>query len=164
MKQIEFEYKNREKKWGHKERDCVRAYFDVRKEMISAYAPDLSSQEVEQLSRSTRGLIKSEIEKCVDEYLQRGSIGYRPDHPTNTCDPYTGNWCEHLIRTRWLEQVLEDAGFLVEILPGYYSASGSLPRKGVKLLLNATIHLVGRWSLFFAPYYVVCADHLSEDL
>lgn len=161
-KQIEAEYKNREKKWGHKERDCLRAYLDVRKEIISDYAPDLSSEQVEQLSRSTRGLIKSDIKKCVDEYRHQGNMTYRPDPLTNTCDPYTGNWCEHLMSTRWLQQVLENAGFLAEILVGYYSMSGSLPKKGVKLLLNAAIRLLGRRGMFIAPYYIVCADRLAE--
>lgn len=162
-KQIDAEYKNREEKFGHKERDCLRAFFDVRKQMISTYAPGLSSEEVEQLSRFTRGLIKSDIEKCVDEYRQTGSITYRPEHPTNTCDPYTGNWCEHLMWTGWLQQVLEDEGFSVEILAGYYPKSGSVLKKGIKLCLNVAIRLLGRRSMFIAPYYVVYADRLAEQ-
>ena len=161
-KQIEVENQNREKKWGHKERDSLRSYLDVRKDIISAYAPDLNSEEVDQLSRSTRGLIESDIKKYTDEYLQRGTIGYRPDHPTNTCDPYTGNWCEHLMHTRWLEQVLEKAGFSAKILAGYYFASGRFVSKGAKLILNAMICLLGRRSLFVAPHYVVYADHIAE--
>jgi len=160
-KQIDAEYKNREKKWGHKERDSLRAYLDVRKEIISAYAGDLSSKQVEQLSISTRGLIKSDIERCVDEYRQQGSIGYRPDHTTNTCDPYTGNWCEHLMSTRWLRQVIRDAGFSVEILTGFYAVSGSLPKKAVKLFLNAAIRLLGRRGMFMASCYIVYANRLG---
>lgn len=156
--QIEAEYKSREKKWGDKERDSLRAFFDVRKEIISNYPPGLSSEQVEELSRSTRGLIQSDIEKCVDEYRQKGSITYRPDHPTNTCDPYTGNWCEHLMDTGWLKQILEDVGFFVEILPGPYPLSGSLLRNIAKSILNAAIQLLGRRAMFAAPYYIVYAN------
>lgn len=159
--QIEAEYKNRKKEWGHKERDILRAFFDVRKDIISAYAPKLSSKQVEWLSHSTRGLIKSQIEKCVAEYLKRGNIDYHPTHPTNTCDPYTGNWCEHLISKLWLKNVLQDAGFEVKILPGYYSTHGSLLKRGFKIILNTMIYLLGRKSLFISPYYVVYANRLN---
>jgi hypothetical protein len=161
--QIRAEYENREKKWGQKERDSPKAYLDIRKEIIFSYSPDLSSEQVEQLSRWTRGLTKPDIEKCVDEYRKRGSITYHPDHSTNTCDPFTGNWCERLMDTRWLQQLLNDAGFSVQILTGYYSVSGSLLKKGIKFFLNAAIWLMGRRGMVIAPYYVVYADSLAKQ-
>jgi len=160
-RQIEFEHKNRKKEWGHKERDTLRAFFDVRKDMISAYAPELSHGQVEWLSRSTRGLIKSQIEKSVAEYLIKGYIDYHPTHPTNTCDPYTGNWCEHLINLKWIKDVLQDAGFEVKILPGYYSTQGSLVKRNFKIILNKMIYLLGRKGMFISPYYVVYANRLN---
>ena len=161
--QVDTEYKNREKKWGHKERDMLRAYLDVRKEIISSHAPELPSDQVEQLSRLTRGLIQPDIEKCVDEYRRQGSIDYLPDHLTNTCDPYTGNWCEHLMELGWLEQILKYEGFSVEILPGYYGSSGSLLKKYTKIFINAAIRLLGRRGMFLAPYYILYAEFLAEQ-
>ena len=161
-KQVEAEYKNREKKWGHKERDSLQAYFDVRKNMISAYAPDLSCEIVEQLARSTRGLIQQDIEKCVDEFRRQGRITYHLDHPTNTCDPYTGNWCEHLMEFEWLEQILKNEGFPVKIMTGRYNTYGALLKKIVKVFCNAMIQLLGRWGMFIAPYYVVYADFAEQ--
>jgi hypothetical protein len=162
-KQIEAEYKNREKAWGHKERDSLKAYCDVRKEMISTYAPDLGSEQVEQLTRSTRGLIKRDIEKCVDDFRRKGSIDYRPNHPTNTCDPYTGNWCEHLIDLGWLEEVIRNEGFSVEIRAGFYNMSGGLVERFVRKTLNGVIQFFGRRSMFIAPYYMVYAEFLPEQ-
>jgi hypothetical protein len=46
------------------------------------------------LAKKTRGLMKDDIEKLVEEYIASGKITYQPDHPTNTCDPYTGNWAD----------------------------------------------------------------------
>ncbi len=155
--QIAVEYKSRNKIRGHKERDTLQAFLEVRKKMISTYAPELSQEVVEQLARSTRGLIQRDIEKCVDEFRQRGSITYHIDHPTNTCDPYTGNWCEHLMEFDWLESTIRNTGFSVEITAGYYNSDGPLPKKIVKMLLNAMIKVLGRQGMFLAPYYVVCA-------
>jgi hypothetical protein len=157
-KQVEAEYKDRQKKWGHKERDSLRAYLDIRRDMISSYAPDLSFELVEQLARSTRGLIQRDIEKCVDEFRRQGSITYHLDHPTNTCDPYTGSWCEHLMDFEWLKQILKNEGISVEIMAGRYNTCGSLPKKIVKVVLNVVLQRLGRRGMFIAPYYVVYAD------
>ncbi len=162
-KQIESEYKNRDKKWGHKERDSLQAFLNVRRNIISAYAPDLSFEVVEQLACSTRGLIQRDIEKCVDEFRLQGSIAYHIEHPTNTCDPYTGNWCEHLMDLEWLEQIIKNAGFSVEIMTGRCNTSGSLLKRGVRMFLNAMIQLLGRRGMFIAPYYVVYADFAEQS-
>jgi len=161
-RQIEVEYKDREKRPGQKGRDSLQAYLGARKKMISSYAPNLSSEQVEQLACSTRGLIQRDIEKCVDEYRRQGRITYHPGHPTNTCDPYTGNWCEHLLDFGWLEQILENEGFSVKILAGRYNTSKSLLKKSVKLVFNAAIQILGRWGMFAAPYYIVYAEFFAE--
>ena len=157
-KQIDAEYKIKDKKWGHKERDTLESFLQVRKNMISEYAPELNLEAVEQLARSTRGLTQRDIERCVDEFRLRGGITYRMDHPTNTCDPYTGNWCEHLMDCEWLAQVVKNAGFSVEIMPGRYHKYESLLRRGATMLLNVMIRLLRRRGMVIAPYYVVCAD------
>jgi 2-polyprenyl-3-methyl-5-hydroxy-6-metoxy-1,4-benzoquinol methylase len=163
-KQIVAEYEAKDKKRGYKERDTFQAFLDVRRDMISAYAPDLSTGVVEQLARSTRGLIQRDIERCVDEFRQRGSLSYHIDHPTNTCDPYTGNWCEHLMDFEWLKKIVKNAGFSVEIMPGRYNTDRLSAKNIVKLFLNVMIQLLGRRCMFLAPYYVVCADVAEQTM
>jgi hypothetical protein len=143
--------------WGHKERDTLQAFLDARRGMISAYAPELSGALVERLARATRGLRKGDIERCLDEFRLTGSVSYRADHPTNTCDPYTGNWCEHLMPFAWLERTIANAGFSVAIMPGRYSTAGPPLKRGVKTLLNAAIRLLGRRGMVMAPYFIVYA-------
>jgi 2-polyprenyl-3-methyl-5-hydroxy-6-metoxy-1,4-benzoquinol methylase len=156
--QIEVEYENREAKWGHKARDTLQAYLEVRRTIISEYAPELVQAQVEELARATRGLMKQDIEKCVDEYQSKGSISYQPNHPTNTCDPLTGNWCEHLMSFDWLEQAVEASGFSVRIFPGSYFVSGSFPKRNAKILINTLLQVFGRRFMFLAPYFVLIAE------
>jgi len=163
-KQLESEYETRDKKSGHKERDSLQAFLEIRKNMVSAYAPDLSFEVVEHLARSTRGLIQADIEKCVDEFRSKGCITYHIDHPTNTCDPYTGNWCEHLMEFEWLERTIKNSGFSVEIIAGRYTSGGSLLKRSVKTFLNAMLKILGRRGMYIAPYYVVygeCAEQCA---
>jgi hypothetical protein len=163
-KQTNAEYRNREKMYGHKERDTLRSYLDVRKEIISTYAKDLSPEQVVQVARATRGLIKPDIERCVDEFRATKSLHHHPNHPTNTCDPYTGNWCEHLMSTQWIKQIMGDAGYSVNILVGHYAVSGSLLKKTIKYILNVAMRLLGRWAMFIAPYYIVYGNHYGVKL
>ncbi|WPD24061.1 MAG: hypothetical protein SD837_05750 [Candidatus Electrothrix scaldis] len=157
-RQKKVENKNRKAKWGHKKRDSLRAYVEIRQDIISEYAPELSCETVKQLAHSTRGLIRQDIEKCVDEFCQYGKISYHINHPTNTCDPNTGNWCEHLIDLQWLEQVVKDAGFSVKIIPGPYCAEGILLKKKSKSFLNVIMHFFGKKCLFLASYYILYAE------
>lgn len=157
-KQIEVEYQSREPSWGHKERDTLQAYLDVRKNLISKYAPELDADQVDLLAQSTRGLMKSDIEKCVDEFREKGTISYHPNHPTNTCDPHTGNWCEHLMEFDWLEQVVTDAGFSASIFPGSYFVSGPIHKRIAKRILNSLFRIFGQGSMFLAPYFILLAE------
>ncbi|MHC4394350.1 MAG: methyltransferase domain-containing protein [Planctomycetota bacterium] len=158
---LKFEYVEREKKWGHKERDTLRSFLDIRREIVADYEPGLSPEVKEDIARLTRGLMKHDIERCVDEYKEKGSILYRPNHPTNTCAPYTGNWAEHLIETEWLESILRDEGFEVKILSGYWTYSNRIHKRFVKNILNIAIRYLGRSGLILSPYYVVYADYNS---
>lgn len=152
---LEKEYRDRMGQWGHKERDTLSSFLKIRKEVIRNYAPDLDLQIVEKIAVSTRGLMEQDIKKCVDEYKIKGSISYIPDHPTNTCDPYTGNWAEHLIDLKWLEDVLKGVGFEVQVLNGYYGYSSDVFRKRIKGVLNKFIQVLGKKGLWLAPYYIV---------
>lgn len=162
-KHVEAEYTDREKQWGHKERDTLEAYFSARKRIISAYAPELKPEEVEYLSRSTRGLRQDDIRKCVDEYRRTGGISYQISDPTNTCDPYTGNWCEHLIEFHWLRQMVQKAGFSAKILPGYYTIGGSILKRVLKAGFNVIIRLLGRKGVFMAPYYILFLQRITNS-
>ncbi len=58
---------------------------------------------------------------------------------------------------------MEDAGYAVDILVGYYVISGSLPKKAIKYIFNLVIKLLGRRAMFIAPYYIVYGN-LRGDL
>lgn len=160
--QLLAEYHDRREKWGHKQRDTLKAYFDIRKEIIHLYSPKLDSVSVNLIAKVTRGLQEADIKKCVDEYIEKGQINYSIDHPTNTCDPYTGNWCEHLIRTDWFEQNISKYGYSVKILNGHWNATSTIPKKAISKILNLFIKALGNNGLIIAPYYIVVADHYEK--
>lgn len=155
--QLRCEFTDRKRQWGHKERDSLKGYFTIRKEIIANYEPQLSFQVIEKIAKQTRGLMKQDIEKSVDEYKQVGSISYKPDHPTNTCDPYTGNWAEHLMQSEYLENILQQEEFEVKVLNGYWKYSNKVYGKLLGNIVNLLIKHLGKRGLFLSPYYIVYA-------
>lgn len=138
-------------------RDCFKAFFNVRKHIIANYTDKLSEKEIEILAIRTRGKIINEILEAVDEYLETGCLIKGLEHPTNTCDPLTGNWCEHLMDPYWLGGILKNSGFNVEIMAGYYGSSGKLMKVIIANLLNLGINFFRKQGLKFAPYVIIVA-------
>lgn len=114
------EFEDRDPYFGHKERDALESYYKIRKQIIEENASDLSPFEVEEITKRTRGMIERDIIKIVDSYKISKVLPPEPEHPTNTCDPYTGNWAEHLMDIYQLKNQLSNLGFRSKILPGYY--------------------------------------------
>jgi 2-polyprenyl-3-methyl-5-hydroxy-6-metoxy-1,4-benzoquinol methylase len=148
---------DRERVWGHKERDSLRGYFSLRKDIIASFGSSLLPEEIDQLAHATRGLTKADIEECVMEYQQTGSISYRPDHPTNTCDPCTGNWDERLIDTHHIKAIFQREGFEVQIKNGFYACSQQLIKQLLAYVLNTMICLLKTKGIILAPSYMVYA-------
>ena len=157
--QLEAEYKDREKKWGHKERDCLKSYLKIRREMINKYLQELDKEltkkEVSQLAKNTRGLIRADIIKCIDEYLKTENFPPEPKHPTNTCDPYTGNWAEHFMDPYYLTTILKKLGFEVKVLNGYYGDSKNITKRILGRVLNIFIFIAKKQGIRIAPFYTI---------
>ncbi len=161
--QLEVEYKDRKKEWGHKERDCLRAYFKARKEIISASGHELSDLEVDRLARATRGLTELEIKSWVEKWVRTGELPVGLNHRTNTCDPYTGNWAEHLMDVHQLASILSHGGFEVDVKAGYYGqTSNDFRKRLLARILNPLITVLGPKGLMLSPFYTIYGRKLKS--
>jgi 2-polyprenyl-3-methyl-5-hydroxy-6-metoxy-1,4-benzoquinol methylase len=163
-RQLSLEYEDQKRILGWDERDCSRAFLNVRKDIILEYLRSLNRKldddKVEQLARNTRGMVKAGIQKSLDDYLKTGKLPQEPSHPTNTCDPYTGNWAEHLMDLNNLVRILSNTGFKAELLAGYYSGSlsGSLKniiKRYMGGFLNIVIRLSKKHGIRVSPCFVI---------
>jgi SAM-dependent methyltransferase len=153
--QLSVENKDREQSYGHKPSDSLKSYLNIRKAIITQSAAGLGEAEVEFLGRSTRGLIKSDIEKVVEKYVLTGEFNYEIKHPTNTCDPLTGNWCEHLLEFEWLRSTAQSFGFKPKILKGKYSPDRLTKRNIFRWIFNVVSKLLGPLGFAFSPFYIL---------
>jgi hypothetical protein len=155
--QRQVDNEDRVEETGHKERDALKAYRDIRADIIRGRAPTLDREQVDALATLTRGLAQVDIEAAVDSYRATGTYPPAPTHPTNTCDPITGNWAEHLMDPFALADMLVRAGLDAHVESGYYGFY--LGRRGViGSLLNRVIRATGSWGLRLAPYYILIGD------
>lgn len=155
--QQQIDNEDRVEETGHKERDALRAYRDIRADIIRGRAPTLDREQVDALASLTRGLAQVDVEVAVDSYRATGAFPPAPAHPTNTCDPTTGNWAEHLMDPFALADMIVSAGLDAHVESGYYGFHLG-QRAVIGSLLNRVIAATGSLGLRLAPYYILVGD------
>jgi 2-polyprenyl-3-methyl-5-hydroxy-6-metoxy-1,4-benzoquinol methylase len=143
---------------GQKLRDTTRSYRGVREEMIRQHAPSLTPEAVVHLGGVTRGLMKADIEKAVDRFLETGESPAELVHPTNTCDPYTGNWCEHLMDPNELAKTLSASGIPTQVGVGYWGDYAGRWKRLSLPIVDKAIRMSGTQGRRLAPCYVLYGD------
>ena len=152
---IHFENNDREFKIGKKPTDEIRSLKEVRKIIISELNLDLNLEEIDQLVELTRGMLVDKIKQAATNYKNTGNLPDKPLHPTNTCDPYTGNWFEHLMDPFHLKNILNKNGYDSEVIPGYYGISEKLSYNVVKSFLNMMISCNKTIGLRISPFFSI---------
>jgi 2-polyprenyl-3-methyl-5-hydroxy-6-metoxy-1,4-benzoquinol methylase len=138
-------------KW-QKDRDSRKSYIEIRKEIIKQLLPK-DSKDLEKLTAFTRGLRKDDIERKVKEFIETGKLPEPINHPTNTCDPITGNWTEHLVELDEYKRLFEKHGFSFTIIPGFYNTKYNLPFINyLTPILNKLIKRYKNKGVYLAPF------------
>lgn len=97
---------------GAKPSDDYRAYKEIRQIWLQEnYAQELSVNEIQQLVLLSRGCNFDDIRVMADDYLKNKQFPVRTLHPTNTCDPNTGNWSERLLSQEDLQSFCTEFGW-----------------------------------------------------
>lgn len=151
----EHEYQTRQTTSGHKQRDCLEGFLSVRRNIIKEYAPALSNAELNHLAQATRGKIKNDIHTTIDTYKKNKLLPAIPI-TSDTCDPHTGNWSEHLLDPYHLKNILYKQGLDAQVLCGYYGHQSRTIKKYVCNLFNACITFAPTTlALRLAPFYTI---------
>jgi 2-polyprenyl-3-methyl-5-hydroxy-6-metoxy-1,4-benzoquinol methylase len=151
------EYKGTSEYWGMKKRDIKIPFLQARKEIIKELLPDAEDGTLHMLAQQTRGLDKSDIREEIDGYKVTGRINYSINHPTNICDPYTGNWTENLIDVRALQKQIHLLNFHSEVSGGFYSFTENRSLNQLKSVLNFLIRRSGKLGLYLSATYTLKA-------
>jgi hypothetical protein len=149
------EYQGCEKNIRFNDTYLNTSFIHEREKIIRNRFPELNINELKLLSGYSRGLIKEDIENLVENYLKKGKIEYFIDHPTNSCDPYTGSWAERLIDLKALKETIKSNNLKVDITNSFYCYSDNKFLNALKLFVNLFIKILGPNSLFLSPTITV---------
>jgi len=139
---------------------CIGGCLKERTKIIREFAPSLSEDEIQRLGIHTRGLMSRDIVREVDRYLQSGQVPRLIEHPTNVCNPYTGNWAERSLNPYYLAERLSYAGFDSTVLPMPFEETSSLVSNILRSALNIMIRMSGtHLGLHFSYGYSIHARH-----
>jgi hypothetical protein len=128
---------------------------EERTKIIRNKYPELKENAINMLSEKSRGLRIDDIEILVTCYIETGNITYKISHPTNTCDPYTGNWTEKLIDLKQLKLFIRNQNLKVDLSNSFYSYSKNKVLNIPKFILNQLIRISGPGNLFFSPSFTL---------
>ena len=110
--------------------------------MISKLDPTLSDTETQKLAVLTRGLAGADISNRVNYYKQTKQYAKPVDTRSNTCDPVTGVWFEHLLTFDEYKRLIPSGNFEIRFAPGFWDThySNSLANF-IAGFLNRLIHM-----------------------
>ena len=147
------------KKVGWKERDTNEPFLTIRERMIAKKWTNLEKEQVQLLARNTRGLYGDAIFESAKHQLTTKQFQPAITHPTNTCDPLTGNWAEHSIDLTYLRSFIEDTKTTVQFSNSFYSYSKNRLLNTSKYFLNVCMKLFGKQNLFLSPVYTLEVEY-----
>ncbi len=119
---LQVEEQDRPKVWGHKERDSLKSYHGIRESFIAQALKErnisVPPSAIHSMATRTRGLICPLILQKLDQLVANENLSFvDPKFPTNTCDPLTGNWAEHLLDLPKLNQEIANLYGASDIFP-----------------------------------------------
>jgi hypothetical protein len=89
----------------------------------------------------------------AEKYLKDGIMPQKPIHPSNTCDPLTGNRTENLLPIENYKKYFEANGYSFDVYAGFYNTNYS--QKVFNLItpsLNKLISKSSTNSISLAPF------------
>ena len=144
-------------KW-EKNRDSVKSFFQIRKEIIRDNFPEIEQSKIDFYAKCTRGLMFDDVIDKVNKY-QVGEVNPQlPKDSTNTCDPFTGNRTENLLTVKEYRNLVSPLGYKFFCYSGFYNTNYKLRILNILTpVLNVIISSFPFVARFFAPFICLVA-------
>lgn len=126
-------YHNPAMLWYHKKIHgrAEEQYRPKREQLIREKIPGLSNEETQRLALATRGLAAHDLEAAIEKYAESKTLPDPDIHYTNTCDPDSGVWAEHIIPVADYKRIIEPKGYKLAVLPAFWDTHYSSAIKNI---------------------------------
>ena len=143
--------------WYHNKVEKA-TYKKQREDLIKELVAGISSNDLLQLVKNTRGRAFADFTDTIGLYFAKKPIPPVEFLGTNTCDCKTGVWAEHLITRENYDDIIQSAGFTAEYTAGFWDTNYKYPVVNlITRLLNRIIIISGKKGYWFAPFVNVIA-------
>lgn len=134
-----------------------KVYRQQRLAIIAEMAPAVSTAVLQRLATLTRGMALAEIREAVTHYLATETFPAALNTGSNTCDPYTGVWAEHLLNEAEYRQLIDETYYSISFKAGFWDTHyTSKWKQGLGKLMNGLMHRFPRLQFTLAPFiYIV---------
>jgi 2-polyprenyl-3-methyl-5-hydroxy-6-metoxy-1,4-benzoquinol methylase len=124
--------------------EAMEPFIITRQKIIQENFPSLAVEENEILALHTRGLNKNDIINAGNKYVAEKILPPLLQHPTNTCEPLSGSWTEHLLTIAEYKTIYNKAGFQLKVYDGFYNAYSGGAKSVVMKFANLGIAILGK--------------------
>ena len=131
-------------------------FLPMREDFIRENYQGLSSDEIANLAKSSRGLMYKDISNFVDNYVETKQISTICIDKYNTCDPQSGSWIERILTLKEYRRIINKNGFRAEFKRGYYAENRKSPLKSfITKGINKIIKYTGFAGRIFTPFLII---------
>lgn len=128
------------------------AFYDIRKQIIVNHGIGMSEKEVNHFAELTRGLIKEDLLKALEQYKLEGQMPVPITHPTNTCHPISGSWTERILTIGEYKKIYVKNGFALATHAGFFDVY----KKGLKGFVNKILNkFLIVFGVKFSPFIIL---------
>jgi 2-polyprenyl-3-methyl-5-hydroxy-6-metoxy-1,4-benzoquinol methylase len=135
-----------------------KTYYPQRKEAIKKLWPSITEKQLIDLTKKTRGKAMEDFYKAIEQYREHKNIEPVPFLRTNSCDCFTGYWCEHLLKKNEYEYFVTQSGFKMEFTCGFWDTHyNSTLLNILTCFFNRVIVLLGKKGYLLSPFVNIIA-------
>ena len=139
-------------------------YRKQRKDYLKELVPGISSKDLQQLVKLTRGRAFAGFTNTVDLYFKMNPIPPVEFLHSNTCDCKTGVWAENLMTRNNYIDIIEKAGFTATYTAGFWDTNYKYTVVNLFTgFLNMIIRVLGTKGYWFAPFVNIVATKKNNE-
>ena len=111
------------------------------------------------LAKATRGLAGTDLTNAISNFGNSGTISHPRVYFTNTCEPRTGVWAEHILPFNAYREKINSRHYNILFMPGFWDTHYTGTFKNVfSRTMNWLTKALGRKGVLFAPFIYVVAE------
>lgn len=130
-----------------------KTYSGQRKEAIKNSWPTVTETQLNELVKKTRGKAKEDFTDAIEQYRQNKPVTPVLFLRSNTCDCFSGYWCEHILSKPEYNYFITQSGFKMEFTPGFWDTNYNSNLLNILTgFFNRIVLLLGKKGYILSPF------------